>query len=230
MNDLKVFLVIPAYNEEKKIEQVVSELVALHYHVVVVNDNSADKTGFLAKQSGAEVINHLLNRGQGAALETGTKYALARGADIIVHFDADGQFLSEDIERIIAPIKAGQADIVTGTRFTDIESNVPLFKKHIIMPLARLVMSRMYGARLSDPQNGFRAFNKKVAEELEIENDGAAHCTEIIVKIFKNKWRHQEVPISVKYHEFGQGIFSGKGRGSGGLKILKSLFFQKIIK
>ena len=230
MNRQKIFIVIPAFNEGEKIAIVIKDVFKYYDNIVVVNDNSNDDTEKIARDAGAVVLNHAINRGQGAALETGTKFAQMKGAELIVHFDADGQFLASEIEQIIKPIIENRADIVMGTRFMDDKSDVPKLKKYFIMPIARFVMRTLYGAKLSDPQNGFRAFNRQVAKELTIENDGAAHCTEIIVKILKNNWRYREVPVTVKYNHFGQGIFSGKGRGSGGLKILKSLFFQKLIK
>jgi len=230
MNKEKIFIVIPAFNEGEKINEVVHNVLKKYQNVIVVNDSSSDKTSEIAKDTGAIVLDHAINRGQGAALETGTKYALQRGAELIVHFDADGQFLVEDIAEIIKPIINNEADIIMGTRFMDKKSNMPAFKKYFIMPIARLVMKILYKADLTDPQNGFRAFNRKVASELIIENDGAAHCTEIIVKTLKNKWRYKEVPITVHYDQFGASIFSGKGRGAGGIKILKSLFYQKLIK
>lgn len=230
MNIEKAYIVIPAYNEEKNISSVVKDVLSLYKNVIVVNDNSKDRTSEKAKEAGAFVIDHVINRGQGAALETGDRYALGHGAEIIVHFDADGQFQSSEIGRLLKPILDGEADIVMGSRFLDNKTELPKLKKYIIMPLARIFLGLFYGAALSDPQNGFRAFNRTVASKLIIENDGAAHCTEIIVKILKNKWRYKEVPVTVKYDAFGQGIFSGKGRGSGGIKIIKSLLYHKLIK
>ncbi len=226
----KIFVVIPAFNEEDKIVAVIRQVQKYFKNIVVIDDNSSDNTLDLSRATGALVLHHIINRGQGAALETGTKYALGKGADIIVHFDADGQFLPIEIAKIIEPILSGEFDIVTGTRFMDKESNMPIFKKYFIMPVARFIMRTLYKSELTDPQNGFRAFNRKVAKELNIENDGSAHCTEIIVKTLKNKWRYKEVSITVRYDNFGASIFSGKGRGAGGLKILKSLFYQKLIK
>jgi glycosyltransferase involved in cell wall biosynthesis len=225
-----IYIVIPAYNEEKNIAKVIASLRPLYERIIVVDDCSQDKTAQLAQAAGALVLRHPLNRGQGAALETGDRFALSCGAEIIVHFDADGQFLAEDIAALTAPILAGRADIVLGSRFMGEESDMPVFKKKIIMPLARFFLSVFYGAVLTDPQNGFRALSRKVAERLQIENDGAAHCTEIIAKTLKNSWRYEEVPVRVIYEHFGQGLFSGKGRGTGGLKIIKSLFMQKFLR
>ena len=90
---MKIFVVIPAFNEEKRIAQVLTELSNFSYQVVVVDDSSSDKTSQVASQFQVAVLQHKINRGQGAALRTGTDYAISKAADIIVHFDADGQFL-----------------------------------------------------------------------------------------------------------------------------------------
>lgn len=91
------------------------------------------------------------------------------------------------------------------------------------MPLARFANRLLFNIKLSDPQSGFRALSRKSAEKLNIENDGMAHCTEIIHKLFKNGDRVVEVPITVIYHEFGQKL-------SGGFKIIKDIIIQKLIK
>ena len=124
---------------------------------------------------------------------------------------------------MIAPICDGSADAVLGSRFLTKKSKLPKSKEYIIMPLARLVNRLFFGIKLSDPQSGFRALSRKSAEKLTIENDGMAHCTEIIHKLFKNNDRIVEVPITVVYHEFGQKL-------SGGFKIIKDIIIQKLIK
>ena len=108
-----MFVVIPAYNEEKHIAPVVRGVFASNpgAQVVVVDDGSSDKTARLAKESGAIVLRHIINRGQGAALETGNQYALRAGAEVIVHFDADGQFEPGEISSLVAPIERGEAEV-----------------------------------------------------------------------------------------------------------------------
>jgi len=187
MNNNKVFVVIPAYNEEKNIVKIIKEVKHSVDEVVVVDDASEDKTYSLAKRQGVVVLRHLLNRGQGAALETGNQYALKNNADIIIHFDADGQFLAKEIKDIIEPIKKQQADVVFGSRFLEKKSNMPWFKEKIIIPLAHLVNKVFFHVSLSDPQSGFRALSKQAVQNFNIENDGSAHCSEIIYKVFKNK-------------------------------------------
>ncbi len=217
----KVFCVIPAWNEEKNISRVLSQVVDLVDVVVVVDDGSEDNTYSESKKHKAVVLRHILNRGQGAALETGNKYCLKNGADIIVHFDADGQFLAREIKEVVEPLKRQEADIVFGSRFLEKRSRIPWQKEKIIFPLARLVNKHLLGVRLSDPQSGFRAFTAQAAPRINIEQDGMAHCSEIIYKAFRSDLNIKEIPISVIYNDYGQ-------KFSGGIKIIKDLLMAKI--
>jgi glycosyltransferase involved in cell wall biosynthesis len=220
---LKVFCIIPAFNEEKNILEVINSVKPYVSEIVVVDDGSDDGTAHIVEAShGAFLLRHIVNRGQGAALETGTRYALMKGADIIVHFDADGQFLAEEIKDMIEPIKRGEADAVFGSRFLEKESGMPLFKKNIIMPLARLANLIFLGVKLTDPQSGFRALSREAAKKIRIKQDGMSHCSEILYKARKENLRVKEIPITVIYHDFGQ-------RFSGGFKILKELFLGRLI-
>jgi glycosyltransferase involved in cell wall biosynthesis len=224
----KVIVIIPAYNEEEKIAAVIKEVKPNVDEVVLVDDGSDDRTVELAQKQEVIVLRHLFNRGQGAALETGNQYALKQGADIIVHFDADGQFLAGEIKNIIKPIENGEAEVVLGSRFMGKKSNIPWLKKNIIFPLARKV-NRLMGINLTDPQSGFRAFSRRVNEQLRIEQDGSAHCSEILNKIFYYKFTVKEISITVIYKDFGQSFFRGKGRGMGGIRIVKDLILAKLI-
>jgi len=218
---MKTFCVIPAYNEEQTIEKVLSEVMPEVDGVVVVDDGSSDRTFDLAQREGAAALRHKINRGQGAALETGNQYAIKNEADIIVHFDADGQFSASEIKDLVEPIKSGRADMVFGSRFLGKKSNIPWFKKYIILPLARLVNRIFLGVNLTDPQSGFRAMSREAAGKIKIENDGMAHASEILAKTFKSGLKIEEVPITVIYHDFGQ-------RFSGGVKIIKDLILTKL--
>ncbi len=219
---MKIICVIPAYNEAKNIQLVISKVKPFVNEIIVVDDASSDDTHKLANASNAITVRHIINRGQGAALRTGTELALERGADIIIHFDGDDQFQAEDIPEMIAPLISNQADAVLGSRFLSKKTNLPKLKRNIIMPLARLANRLLFSIRLSDPQSGFRALSRSSALKLKIENDGMAHCSEIIQQLFKNKDRVVEVPIKVIYHEYGQKL-------SGGFKIIKDLLIQKLI-
>src|SRR6056297_3584020 len=219
---MKVFCVIPAWNEEKNINKVVKEVQEKVDEVVVIDDGSEDKTLREARAGGATVLRHLVNRGQGAALQTGNQYALSRGAEIIIHFDADGQFLAREISDLIKPIREKRAKIVFGSRFLEKKSRIPFAKKIFLLPLAHLVNKLLLGVNLTDPQSGFRAMSQEAVKKVEIEQDGMAHCSEIIYKTFKYNLKFQEVPITVIYHGFGQ-------KFSGGIRIIKDLLLAKIM-
>lgn len=220
---MKISCVIPAYNEARHIQAVVNSVRPYVNEVIVIDDASKDDTAILAAASGALVRRHLLNRGQGAALETGNQYALQNGADIIIHFDADNQFLATEIPDILQPLINGQADIVFGSRFLGKKSNLPFAKKYLIYPLAQIFTRYFLGIKLSDPQNGFRAMNRQTANLIKITNREMAHASEIQVIAFKNKLKIAEVPITVIYHHFGQKL-------SGGFKVIKDLLISKLIK
>ena len=219
----KIFIIVPAYNEEKNIKNVLSKLIQNYHNIIIIDDASTDKTVQIVKNFPVTLIKHKINRGQGASLETGNQYALKNGADIIVHFDADGQFLVPEIEDLIKPIIHEGYDLVLGSRFLEKKSKMPWFKKYIIHLLARIVNRIFFAIKLTDPQSGFRAMTNATAQKIEIEQDQMAHCSEILHKAFKYQLKIKEVPMTVIYHRFGNNF-------SGGLKILKDLIFKKIIK
>ncbi|MFA5886437.1 MAG: glycosyltransferase family 2 protein [Patescibacteria group bacterium] len=220
---MKISCVLPALNEEKNITTVISSLRPYVHEIIVVDDGSTDSTAQLAAQSGAIVIKHPINRGQGAALETGDNYALKNGADLVIHFDADGQFLATEIPELIEPILKNQADIVFGSRFLSKKTAFPFGKKYIIMPLAKFFTRFFLGIKLSDPQSGLRALSRVALKTITINNQGMAHASEIQIKAFQNKLRVVEVPITVIYQDFGQKL-------SGGFRIIRDLLINKLIK
>ncbi len=223
---MKIFCVIPAYQEENNIKKVINEVLDLVDFLIIVDDGSSDQTYQVANEiisDKLKVLQHPINLGQGAALQTGNEYALKKGADIIVHFDADGQFLSQEIKKLATVLIEEDLDIVFGSRFLEIKSDLPPLKKNLIMPLARIFNRLFFGIKTSDPQSGFRVFKAKVASEIEIENNRMAHCTEILAKVHQKKLKMKEVAITVLYSEFGQ-------KFSGSFKIIKDLFFKKISK
>jgi len=221
-----IFCIIPAYNEEKNILKVVDACLKEIDKIVVVDDASTDKTVVILRNNISSekliILNHLTNRGQGAALQTGNEYALANKAQIIVHFDADGQFLAKEIKDIIKPIKEDGADIVFGSRFLEKKSKIPWFKEKIILPLAKLINKIFAKNKLTDPQSGFRAMTAKTAQKIKIKQDRMAHCSEILKKISNPNIKVKEVPITVIYNDFGQTF-------SGGIKIVKDLILGKLI-
>ncbi len=217
----KVVAVLPALNEEKYITKVINDVKNIVDEVIVVCDGSEDNTAEKAREVGAIVLEHLVNRGQGAALRTGTEFALDSGADIIVHYDSDGQFIPDDIKRVINPILEGDAEIVFGSRNMSITDNQPFTKRYFIRPIAKVINWAITGLWMTDVHNGFRAMNSWAASQITITQDGYAHATEIIAAVSDAKLKWKEVPVTVVYHEYGQRWWQG-------IRILADLFIRKI--
>lgn len=202
--DNKVFVIIPAYNEENSIRNVIKDLKNYGYeNILVVDDGSKDKTTTNATEEGASVITHLINRGQGAALKTGTDYALSQGADIIVHFDADGQMRAEDITRLTEPLIRGEKEVCFGSRFINNTSNIPPLRK-IMLKLGKIFMTIFFRVKTTDPQSGFRALTKKAAQKIEITQRGMAHCSEILEQVKRKKLNYSEVPVTILYTDYSK--------------------------
>lgn len=219
-----IFVVLPAYNEEQKIGRVIRDLFQHGFtNVVVIDDGSSDATASEATVAGAVVLNHVINRGQGAALQTGNEFALQNGAEIIVHFDADGQFNVSDINKGIKKLTEENLDIVFGSRFLDKRSKVPFFKKHFILPFSRIINNWITGLKLSDVHNGFRIMHRRAAEKINITQDQMAHNSEIPRLVKDYNLKYSELPVEVLYFENGQGV-------SGGFKILWDLLIAKVNK
>ncbi|MBP7992622.1 MAG: glycosyltransferase family 2 protein [Candidatus Magasanikbacteria bacterium] len=217
-----ILAIVPAFNESKTIRAVVQGLLPMVNQVVVIDDGSHDTTATEAEAAGAKVLRHEVNRGQGAALETGHAYARQNGAQIVVHFDADGQLDPADIARGINLMHEKNADIILGSRFLEKKSNLPWFKKNIILPIGRFVDRFFGGVRLTDAHNGFRILNSRALAVVQLEQNRMAHATEIPQLIRRHKLVYAELPITVSYREFGQGV-------SGGLKIIRDLIMNKIV-
>ena len=174
-----VYIVVPAYNEAAAVFGVVDELRRAYPNVVVVDDGSRDDTSAEARRAGAIVLRHVLNRGQGAALQTGIEYGLRRGGEVIVTFDADGQHRVEDIDRLLEALERTNADLAIGSRFLDLQSNVPA-RHRLVLRVATRFMRITSGVPLTDAHNGLRALRRSAAERITITLDGMAHASEIV--------------------------------------------------
>lgn len=198
---MKLIAVIPAYNEETMVAEVVAAVRPMVDQVVVVDDGSRDNTAGRAREAGATVAVHLINRGQGAALQTGMDLALVLGADIIVHVDSDGQHPSHQIPHLVAPIKAGEADVVLGSRFLDDTSNVPAVRR-IVLKAGGIFTRLVSGLRITDPHSGFRALSRTAAQKIKLRQDRMAHASEFLQLLSRHELRYREIPVTIRYTEY----------------------------
>jgi len=208
-----VWLVIPVFNEETVIADVLAHVLRTFPNAVCVDDGSSDGSAARILGSGAHLLRHPINLGQGAALQTGLSYALARpGAEYFVTFDADGQHQVEDVVTMIGVLREKEADVVLGSRFLEAAHEVPPLKKLILRLIASLSRpSRTLG--LTDTHNGLRAFNRAVAEKVDITQAGMAHASELVDFLARANVKVREVPVTIKYTEYsmskGQSLLNG---------------------
>jgi glycosyltransferase involved in cell wall biosynthesis len=198
------YVVVPAYNEAARIRDTLDGLLAAYPKVVVVDDGSTDGTFEAAKELAPYVVRHLVNRGQGAALQTGIEFALRRGAQYVVTFDADGQHRVEDVGPLLEPLVRGECEVTLGSRF---------LKQAVRMPTSRRLLLRIaaWFTRLAsrvpvtDAHNGLRGFARRAAEQINISMDRMAHASEIIDIIRRSRLTFREVPVQIRYTEYSLG-------------------------
>lgn len=223
----KIWIIIAAYKEEKKIGSVLSSLQKNGYqNSIVVDDGSSDATATVAENAGAIVLQHIVNRGQGAALQTGLDFAVQQDAEIIVTFDADGQHQPEEIPQLVAPLLAGEVEACLGSRFLEKDSNVPWHRK-LLLKGGALLMWLFYGIAVTDSHNGFRAFSRGAAQKLHITADRMEHASEILEQIAKQNISYKEIPVTITYTDYslqkGQSSFAA-------LNILWNMIKNKVLR
>lgn len=195
------WIVVAAFNESSVIGQVVSGLSKRGHSIVVVDDGSSDCTAEAATRAGAKVVRHPVNLGQGAALQTGIEYALAKGATFLVTFDADGQHRVADLDVIIAPLRDGRADFSLGSRFLGETKGAPLFRRLLLR--GAILFTRLFsGLSLTDTHNGFRGMTRRGAQKIHLRQNRMAHASEILDQISASGLTFVEVPVTIAYSAY----------------------------
>ena len=199
---------IPAYNEEKTIEKVISQIKKIKILPIVINDCSKDRTGEIAKKCGAVVINHKINKGKGESVKSGLKYLKKKypKTKYIVLVDADLQFDPKESLRLIKPLKSNIADYVIGSRFLNGVKKIP-FRNRLGNLVWRSMFNFLFGTKLKDTNSGFIAFKKEFAEDLKIHG-GYIVENSLALQAIKKKLKIKEVPVSIRYNDL-RDFFSG---------------------
>ena len=196
---MEIIIGIPAFNEEKNIAGIIAKLKKVTDKIIVCNDGSVDLTSSISKGMGAIVIDHQKNLGYGAAIRSIFLKAKEMNGDILVTFDGDGQHRVDDIKKVVEPIENGVSDLVIGSRFLDdSEKEVPKYRKIGIKVITKITNATIK-KQLTDSQSGFRAYSKKVLNELSPSELGMGISTEILIKASSKEFRISEVPIKIFY-------------------------------
>jgi polyprenyl-phospho-N-acetylgalactosaminyl synthase len=219
----KLWAVVPAFNEGRAIEPVVQGLLCEGMDVVVVDDCSADNTAQAA--ANCWVARHPINMGQGAALQTGITFALSKGAEFVVTFDADGQHQTSDIAKLWAVMQAAQADVVCGSRFLGTSSGMPTSRR-LLLKAAVLFQRITSGLALTDAHNGLRLLNRKAALALDLHENRMAHASEILDQFVEHGLKVAEAPVHIVYTEYS--LAKGQ-KSSDAIHIALSILRRKLL-
>src|ERR671911_827230 len=194
----RLVTISPAFNEAENVAGVLKQMPAMleghHVIPVVVSDGSTDRTASVAREAGALVAELPIRRGGGLALRVGYEIALRLGADMVVTLDADGQHLPEEISVMVAPILAGEADYVNGSRLLGSFERESVIR-HIGVHLFSWVLSLLTGRRITDPSSGYRAARADLLEGLVLKQD-QFWSTEILIEALRHRARVVEVPVT----------------------------------
>ncbi len=214
---MKIIVNIPAYNEAKKIGSVIKDIAqkkiaGVEMKIQVVDDGSVDDTAKVAKEAGADYVYVMPHRGLGLTFRSGVEKALENGADIMVNIDADGQFDSNDIKKLVEPVISQRADMVIASRFSaDKELNpqrMPAFKKVMNMIIAKTV-SFFWGQKIDDLTCGFRAYSREVLLRLNL-NHPFTYTQETIIDALSKNFNLLWIPVKVTYFEKRKSRMTGK--------------------
>lgn len=215
---MKTFAIIPAYNEEKHLREVIQKTKKYLQNIIVVDDGSQDYTSEIAKSEGVTVLKHLVNLGKGAALKTGCDYAVKKGAQNMIALDADSQHNPELIPEFLA--KLNNADIVFGYRqFSQTMPFILRFGNWFINQTTNF----FHHIKLNDTQCGYRAFTKQAYKKIRWQASDYSMESEMITYTGKHKLRYQQIPI--------QTIYSDKYKGTtvlDGIKIVFKLVWWRL--
>jgi glycosyltransferase involved in cell wall biosynthesis len=222
-----VYIIIPAFNEGAVIYKTVTDLLLMNFSVVVVDDGSTDDTEVVLIDLPIHYLKHRVNLGQGAAIQTGIRYALESDAEYFVTFDADGQHSVEDVLPMLELLQNDSADVVFGSRFLPGASTNISFIRKTFIQVAKLLNFLFTGVLLSDAHNGLRAFNRKAACSFYLVESGMAHATEILIQCKKKQLRIAEYPVNILYTAYsrkkGQTLINS-------FKIVQDLLLYKLFK
>ncbi len=217
------WLVVPLYNEEAVIGDVLAQARTRFPHIVCVDDGSSDRSAQRAREAGAVVVRHAVNLGQGAALQTGIRYVLEQtDGTYIVTFDADGQHQVSDAESMVALAREEDVAIVFGSRFLDARTRPGLLKR-LVLKTAVWVTNRSTGLRLTDAHNGLRVIRRDAAAHVHLQQDRMAHASEIVDQLGRTGLPWREHPVHLLYTDYSR----SKGQSLlNSVNILVDLIFR----
>ena len=214
MGGKNIWIIIPAYNEDKVITEILSQLKETYpaYKILLVDDGSNDNTLHLAEKFNIYLLKHLINLGQGAALATGIEFALRNNAEYVFTYDADGQMCPTDLKEMLTCIEKQNVDVVLGSRFLTKKPESMPYLKYLLLKLAIIFTRTSTKLAVTDTHNGLRLFKSNALRKVELTQNRMAHSSQILEEISRLKLTYQEVPVTIRYTDYsiakGQSLFN----------------------
>jgi polyprenyl-phospho-N-acetylgalactosaminyl synthase len=204
MSNGDVAIIMPVYNEAQVVAHTINTVLKKFPFVVCVDDGSVDASASEVGKTPAVLVQHPINLGQGAAIQTGIEYALKDPkVQYFVTFDSDGQHDVADVERMLRILKEKKLDVVLGSRFLGKTLGMGLVKR-LTLKAAIGFTNLDSKLQLTDAHNGLRVFTRAFAQKLNIQEPGMAHASEIVNKIGAGNWRYAEAPVTIRYTDYSQ--------------------------
>jgi glycosyltransferase involved in cell wall biosynthesis len=220
-----VWVLVPVYNESSVVGRTIADLVSRFANVVCVDDGSEDGSGEVAHTAGATVLRHVVNQGQGAALQTGFDYLLRHtDAQYVVTFDADGQHVVEDAVRMVERARTSGVDVVLASRFAGSTENMPRMRRLVLM--GGLWFTKVTAKLdVTDTHNGLRVLNRGAITRIRLDLPRMAYASQLLGSIVPNGLSYVEEPVTVLYSDYSR----SKGqRNSNSINILYDLAVRRI--
>ena len=219
-----VFVVVPAYNEAPRIGPVLERLLQIAPTVVVVDDGSRDDTSEVVRRYPVWLLRHVVNLGQGAAIQTGITFALQKGAQYVATFDADGQHEPRDLLTMYNRLIEERVDYALGSRFLGRTENIP-WSRWLMLKAAVWFTRLMSGIWITDTHNGIRMMTRRGAEKIHITMNRMEHASEILDQIARSGYRYVEVPVTIRYSE--ESLAKGQ-KTSAAVRLAAKLFAERL--
>jgi glycosyltransferase involved in cell wall biosynthesis len=228
----KTLIIIPAYNEENNLPNTITLIKKIlpKIDIVIINDGSSDKTAMVVQKPGVTMVNHSVNLGDGAARQTGFKFALMNNYEYAVHLDADGQHDAAYVPVILNELKKGQYDIIIGSRYlSDKRYRIP-FLRYVGMKIFSLIATAITRNPITDPTSGFRGINRK-AMEFYVKHfyPQSYPDADVIIASHYAGLKIKEIPVSMIERKYGKSLHGGLSPVYYIYKMFLSIFMMVII-
>lgn len=198
-----VWVVMPCYNEDGSLDAVLGDVTRFGYSIVLIDDGSTVAAATHVARPDVHVLRHCVNLGQGAALQTGIDYALARGAQCVVTFDSDGQHRADEIAHLVDALRVSGCDVALGTRFGQGGQALNISPaRRLTLRIATRLTRLTTGLAITDTHNGFRALTRGAASRIRITQNRMAHASQILDEIARQSLTFVEVPVTIRYTNY----------------------------